>query len=153
MAHPSKTHMYVFKEFIMISSTLQPSSLHSRPVLPPLTTAAPPTSANPPSLSSTSSSSASAFPNTLNSPDSANDLMAMQKGPLSAQLGNPRRGRRCDFDALLLGATRSIGEYATLDARLCQSDEPSSFHITAMNQQQFEHLKRFDSAYSINARI
>jgi len=79
--------------------------------------------------------------------------MEMQQGSSIAQLGNQRPARQDTFDALLLGAARSIGEYAPLDERLYQSDEPTSPHITMMNHQQLGYLLRFDKDYSLNTRI
>ncbi|KAH3908047.1 hypothetical protein HBI56_150000 [Parastagonospora nodorum] len=79
--------------------------------------------------------------------------MAMQQGTSIEQLGNQRPARQDNFDALLLGAARSIDEYATLDARLYQSDEPTSLHITMMNDQQLGYLLRIDKDYLVNAGI
>ncbi|KAI8938230.1 hypothetical protein NX059_005891 [Plenodomus lindquistii] len=79
--------------------------------------------------------------------------MAIRKGPSNAQLSDKRRTRQADFDASLLGTARSIGEYATLDARLYQSDEPTSFHITNMSREQDEWLLRFDNDYAINSQV
>jgi hypothetical protein len=73
--------------------------------------------------------------------------MAMQQGTSIEQLDSQRPARQDNFDALLPGAARSIGECATLDARLYQSDEPTSLHITMMNDQQLGYLLRFDKDY------